>query len=61
MNYLAESIDSIFEYEANLEDQLDCEIFEVDFRHGDALAEVFDEEIDAWANDRVASGRFGDY
>jgi hypothetical protein len=61
MNNPAVTIDSIIEFETNLEHQLDGEIVEFDFRHRDSLAENFNEEIEAWARHSLASNGFGDY
>jgi len=57
----AEEIDTIIEFEANLDDQLACEIVECDFGHRDSLSESFNEEIEAWARHCLASNGFGDY
>jgi len=61
MTYLAEKIDSIIDYQTNLEHQLDCDIVEVDFRDRESLSENFNAEIEAWARHSLASNGFGDY
>ena len=61
MNDPAQSIDSIIDKETNVEDQFDCEILEVDFRHRDSLSEGFNNEIEAWARHSLARNGFGDY
>jgi hypothetical protein len=61
MTDTAINIDSIIESETGFEDDIDCEIFEYDFRNRDSLSENFNDEIDAWARHCLASNGFGDY
>jgi hypothetical protein len=61
MSNPAIDIDSITEFEINLEHEPDGEIVEFDFRHRDSLSENFNDEIEAWARHSLASNGFGDY
>ena len=59
MSYPAVNLDDLFESEAIIESEHDCDV--LDFEPRESLSENFNAELDAWARHCLASNGFGDY
>ena len=61
MTYPAVNIDEIFESEAVIEQEQDCDILDFESHQRESLSENFNAELDAWARHCLAANGFGDY